>query len=311
MGQIADLSADRITYREGQRLTARDLGDDRSGRARLRRLHVRHLHETWGIAIGLDVQAISAEAVAVGPGYALDIAARDLVLSTSLAVPIPAADGPELFVLVATYLPDCAFPLAAAGAAVCLDSPVHPRRERPALAWKTIAELEIGPMVPLCHVVVQNRKISGTVQTRVRRYARRMVRPFIAGGMTDADNSLWKQWWHNNLWYGMEQRVDTSEAGFTATPQYFAQLVAVRPSPVERTAVEVEQALAAAQAHIRETARDSFVFHAVVIERFIPDLMRSWAIRWVGVQPMAGCPPTLNLKNLFTRAGLFFPIKVL
>jgi hypothetical protein len=39
--------------------------------------------------------------------------------------------------------------------------------------------------------------------------------------------------------------------------------------------------------------------------------MRSWAIRWVGVQPMAGCPPTLNLKNLFTRAGLFFPIKVL
>jgi hypothetical protein len=39
--------------------------------------------------------------------------------------------------------------------------------------------------------------------------------------------------------------------------------------------------------------------------------MRSWAIRWVGVQPMGSCPPVLNLKNLFTRAGRFFPIRVL
>jgi hypothetical protein len=310
MPDIADLAADRITYREGQRLTASDLQDDRNGRARLRRLHVRHLHETWGIAIGFDVQAASDEAVAVGPGYALDIAARDLALSTSLAVPVPAVAGPELFVLVATYMPDCAFPTTAAGAAVCLDAPVHPRRERPALALRTIAELEIGPMVPLCHVVVQNQKIAGTVQTRIRRYARRMVRPYVAGGVTDADSNLWTRFWHNNLWYGMSQRVDTSEAGFTATPQYVAQLVPVQPSPVNRTTTEVEQALAGAHGHIRETARDSFVFEAVVIERFIPDLLRSWAIRWVGVQPMAGCPPVLNLKNLFTRAGLFFPIRV-
>lgn len=310
MSQIADLSADRITFREGQRLNARDLRDDRNGRARLRRLHVRHLHETWGIATGFDVQAVSPEAVAVGPGYALDTDARDLVLSTSLVVTVPAVAGPELFVLVAMFLPDCAFPTTSGASAACMDSPVHPRREHPALAWKRITELEMGPMVPLCHVVVEARKMSGPVHTRVRRYARRMVRPYVAGGTTDADSGNWTQFWHNNLWYGMTHRVDTSDAGFTATPQYFAQLVPLRPSPVDRNTIELEQALAGAQGHVRETARDSFVFQVVVFERHIPDLMRSWGIRWTGFQPMAGCPPVLNLKNLITRTGRFFPIRI-
>src|SRR5262245_48900407 len=98
-GQLVD---ERVTYREGQRLTARDLQDDHDRIVMLRRLHVRNLHETWGIATGFDVQAAGAAAVAVGPGYALDIGARDLVLSTSLALPVPVAKGPQVFVLVAT-----------------------------------------------------------------------------------------------------------------------------------------------------------------------------------------------------------------
>ena len=113
MDDIADLAADRVTYREGQRLTSRDLQDDRDGRARLRRLHVRHLHETWGIATGFDVQGAGSSAVAVGPGYALDHFARDLVLSASVVVPVPAVAGPELFVLVAAFLEDCALPTSA------------------------------------------------------------------------------------------------------------------------------------------------------------------------------------------------------
>jgi hypothetical protein len=39
------------------------------------------------------------------------------------------------------------------------------------------------------------------------------------------------------------------------------------------------------------------------------DLWNTWAISWIGVQPLAGCPPTLNLKLLLTLAGRFFSIK--
>lgn len=307
MADTADLAGDRITYREGQRLTARDLQDDRGARARLRRLHVRHLHDTWGIATGFDVQAAGPSAVAVGPGYALDVFARDLVLSASIAIPVPEVAGPQVFVLVATFLQDCAFSAGVAGA-VCLNAPLHPRRERPAFAWKTSAELEPGAMVPLCHVVVENHAIKGPVQTRVRRYARRLVRPYVATGLTDTDESRWQPWWNRAILNGFAQHVDTSDAGFTAAPQYFAELVAIKPSE-HHSPLEVEDALVRAHGHVREATRDGFVFQAVVHEPFRPDLFRTWAIRWIGVQPMAGCPPALNLKSLFTLAGRLFTLR--
>jgi hypothetical protein len=305
MADIIDLAGDRVTFREGQRLTARDLADDRANRARVRRLHVRHLHETWGIATGFDVQPAGPAAVAVGPGHAIDSSARDLLLSSSLVVPVPAAKGPQLFVLVATYLADCAFPAEAARAGACLTSPLHPRRERAAFAWRTPTDLEPGPMVPICHVVVENGAIQGSVGTRVRRYARRLVRPFMASGRTDVPSDAWSDWWHANGFYGQEQHVDTSDAGFTATPQYFAQLVPMKPSP-GHTDAEVLAALAGAHGHIRSPARDGFEFRAVVRENFMRDLTQTWAVAWVGVQPMAGCPPALNLRLLVTLAGHFF-----
>lgn len=307
MADTADLAAGRVTYREGQRLTARDLVDDRARRMRLRQLHVRHLHETWGIATGFDVQAARPSAVAVGPGYALDHFARDLVLSASIVIPVPMVAGPEAFVLVATFLQDCAFPTSVAGAAVCLNAPLHPRRERPAFAWRTIAELELGAMVPVCHVVVENNAIKGAVQTRVRRYARRLVRPHVATGVTDPDRSLWHEWWQRDIYNGYYQRVDTTDGGFTGTPQYFAQLVVVKPS--DHTETEVREGISQAYGHIRETARDSFVFQAVVPEKFRMDLWERWAISWIGVQPMKGCPPVLNLSRLLTLAGHLYTIK--
>jgi hypothetical protein len=52
------------------------------------------------------------------------------------------------------------------------------------------------------------------------------------------------------------------------------------------------------------------VFQAVVPEPYRRDLLDTWAVSWVGVQPMAGCPPLLDLKRLLTLAGHFFTFKV-
>jgi hypothetical protein len=70
-------------------------------------------------------------------------------------------------------------------------------------------------------------------------------------------------------------------------------------------------ALAGAFGHISEPTRAGFVFHALVHEPFRPELFNTWAIRWIGVQPMAGCPPKLNLKHLFTLAGHGFTVGAL
>ena len=300
---------ERITYRDGQRLTARDLGDDRARRTRLRRLHVRWLHETWGIAIGYDVRAADASTVAVGPGYALDIDARERLLASSVSVPVPGVRGPAPFVLAATFVDDAAFAARRDLGGVCLDHPLDPRRERPALVWLTPEQFEPGPVVPLASVVVQNGAISGGVQTRVRRHARRFVRPHFATGVTDPDAPGWTRLWYQAGRYALETVVDTSDAGFTTEPVYFASIVPT--ASATHTAAETEAAIAQADGHVARADRASFVYRVAVPEPFIPDVHRTWAIAWLGAEPLAGCPPALDLRRLFTLvARLLHPIRL-
>src|SRR5712691_6747461 len=85
-----DIPFDRITYRDGQLLTALDLSDEQRRYDRLRRLHVRYLHDTWGIALGFEVhQAADNRAVVVGPGYAVDGTGRDISLAESIHITVP------------------------------------------------------------------------------------------------------------------------------------------------------------------------------------------------------------------------------
>jgi hypothetical protein len=304
MATIDDLPVDRVTYREGQRLTARDLTDDRARRTLLRRLHVRHLHDTWGVATGFDVQVAGSSAVGVGPGHAIDIFGRDLVLSSSLAIPVPTATSPTVFVLVVTFLEDCAFPTTAAGAAVCLDAPIHPRRERPAFAWRTAAEFEPGPMVPLCHVLVDKGAIKGAVNRRVRRYARRLVRPVIATGMTDPSEA-WTVGWHAGGFVEAEQHVSTLDGGFHNTPTYFAWPVVVGPTPGESSA-DIARAVAQSYPQVTERTANGFVFRMILDGALVGTLRDAWAVSWLGVEQPGGCAPSLDLKRLLTSAGLFF-----
>ena len=62
---------ERITWRDGQTLLSRDLHDDQHYADRLRHLHIRYLHRTWGVVEGFEVFALARRGV-IGPGYAID-----------------------------------------------------------------------------------------------------------------------------------------------------------------------------------------------------------------------------------------------
>src|SRR5580698_8667996 len=87
----ADLASplQRVTWRDGQTLLSRDLRDDRSYTDRLRHLHIRYQHKTWGVVEGLNVGAVAGWAV-VTPGYALDKEGRELLLQSLTRVAAPA-----------------------------------------------------------------------------------------------------------------------------------------------------------------------------------------------------------------------------
>src|SRR2546423_14021062 len=106
---IPDL--ERITFFDGQQLTASDLTDLQGANRELRWLHNRSLHN-WGIGTGLGVMGErGSRTVTVAPGYGIDHAGREIILTETQVLPVPAvasaAGGQEaVFYIVAAYRPD-------------------------------------------------------------------------------------------------------------------------------------------------------------------------------------------------------------
>jgi hypothetical protein len=320
-----DIPFDRVTFRDGQPLTARDLRDAHRRRARLRRLHLRYLHGTWGIALGFQVRrSTDGRAVEVGPGYAIDPIWRDILLADGVRVPAPAAGAA---VLTARYREDEPRDERAGLEAVCHGEGLDPRHERPAFAWRSARDVRFGVEVPLVRVVVANGVIQGSLGLRVRRYARALVRPHIGAGSTEPGRTAWRPWTAQHVVLGLEVTVDTTEAGFTSTPCYFAQLrgdVTASPrlvvpelSPVRHLA---HRSAATGAPPSSPTVAVGFVAAAtptgftyrVPLAQLPPlgvplsraqALRRGWSVEWLGVEPVVGGEPAPDRARLFALSG--------
>lgn len=231
-------SPPRITYHDSQRLAARDLQADSDHETQMRQLHVIGLHNTWGVALGLEVGIQNdSRSVLVGPGMAYDHKGRAIVLSE--AIPLHAPPQPDLATnerawvdLVISYDPfDDAGRAQGAGAA-CPTSPRRPNAEQPAFRWVGAGRAGEGAQPPLGESVRQGvdiplarvrvdaaGQIDGLDLAR-RRSAQALVRPHITGDrvVTTAQAST-----SGELSWSVY--VNTASYGFSsATPHYVVQL---------------------------------------------------------------------------------------
>ncbi|MGC1421507.1 MAG: hypothetical protein WA354_11950 [Terracidiphilus sp.] len=282
---------DRVTYREGQLLASRDLHDDFDTAQRLRRMHTLFLHNTWGIALGFSVYGqVSDESIHVGPGYAIDSSARELLLSEDLLLPVPLTPVATDLLLVIGYVSDSEFTDLPEIGILCAGTVLDPREERPAFAWRTPDTLNLGVDVPLAHLHVEKGVLTQVPDLTVRRYARRQVRPHIATGVAFAIGRL--------IADGLT--VNTSDAGFAGNPEYFARL-----DFVGNTALDALAQFGANSAYIASSDSKQFVYAAPELIKFLPGgLALPFAITWVGVEPVTGCEPVSNPLRYFTLAGL-------
>jgi hypothetical protein len=187
---------DRIRFRDGQMLASRDLRDEQSAEVRLRAMHVRLVHDVWGIALGLRVDLLADRTgVDLHPGYAIDACGRDVIVPHHRLLRVPDSATPEAFMLVAGHCPGT-------------------------IGWVTPAEFRPGEHVPLASARAVGGVISGTLNRQVRRFARALTRPRIASGETEAGHTGWYDGAQAQGWIGAT--VDTSSAGFVHTPQYLA-----------------------------------------------------------------------------------------
>jgi hypothetical protein len=282
---------DRVTYRDGQLLTSRDLHDDFTAAQRLRAMHTRFLHATWGIGLGYFVNAqVGDDIVHVGPGYAVDASAREILLSQDLAIPVPQTSAVSDLMLVIGYQPDSAYQKLPDLAVLCAGSTLDPRNERPVFSWRTPDTYNLGVDVPLARIQVQQGALVLLPDLTPRIYARKLVRPHIATGTVTAGGRY--------IFDGL--KVDTSDAGFAGTPEYFVKL----DSP-NGALLDLLAQFAANSAYIDSATPTSFQYFARELEKFLGDaLSLDFTLRWVGVEPVSGCDPVPDPYRIFSYAGL-------
>lgn len=295
------IPASRLTYRDGQRLTARDLRDDQLRHLRLGWLHDRYLHG-WGIVLGFEVSpSYGGNTVIVTPGYALDSLGRGLLLAENFPLPVPPAE-PS-----ATYLLTISFPEIGPSARADLANrcPGAPHSHPPLLgfSWRQPEEARLGPEVPLVRLNFVPTAAKVDLDFQVRRHVRPLVRPHMGWGATEPGQTGWSAWEVAGKVVGVEVRIDTSEAGFLFdTPYYFAWLQLTTP-----TAGPGDNVAASHLGFIAEAARDFFIYRISTLD-LKPQALEAhgYTVFWLGLEPFKSCVSTdLALKHyqIFSAAA--------
>lgn len=225
---IPDLK--RIQFFAGQRLTAQDLTDVQRANLELRWLHNRSLHG-WGIGVGYGVTGERGDtSVTVAPGYALDCMGRELILTESVTVTVPAIAGNSdgtaaTFFLTVSYLDDADQSTVETRPGVCLPAGTVRLTEGPLIQWQELKDISAGMNVILAQASVLNCQLDSPLALDVRRSARPLEQPYISSGQVAPGDVVWAA---NSAGNGLTTRVDTSDAKFQATPAYFAHVMGPR-----------------------------------------------------------------------------------
>ncbi len=202
------IQLERIRYWQGQLLSSGDLQKQMAVVAELRRQHNRAVHSAYGIAMGLTLGDISDSALPLSCGLAYDCSGRELVVPVGRAVPLPVPAITTPYLLLLAYdanLGDVSLTWRPQGAPVSTNG---------------VAIARILPGTP-------DPQLDTTFRPVV---ARPMARPQLASGQTVPGDTAWETWEENEITVGVESVVDTSAAGFTTTPNYFAEAVSDNPT---------------------------------------------------------------------------------
>jgi hypothetical protein len=298
MGE-SPIGPDRVRFRDSQQLAARDLADDADHESWMRALHVRAMHDTWGVATGFALAVEETQGgVMVGPGVAYDGRGRDIVVADELrlAAPQPPASSPGLLAGLEVQLV-CSY--GGRGqrrhGLVCADESTV---ESAALRWvfpPGVAPgrdtIRLGEDVPLgTFGLSKDGKLSGPY-LGTRRNARARLRPRVGSGEDSLPNHYWLE---KNL--GAKHKVDTSSAEFTTTPHYFAWL-----SP----AIAVNAGVLGPFVSIADPTPTGFTVDLMfaltqvlgpITEMFVDQ--GDVSLFWVGLEPYTGCPPTISFTMM-------------
>ncbi len=231
--RLVDLQRQR--WVPDQMLRSRDLRDQQATSDQLRWWHNRAVHEAFGVASGFQV-APAGQAVTVEPGVAYDCLGQPLRLFAQRSVPLPSGPGP--FTLLAR--------------------PPRSGHGEPELVWRETRGLDRRDGVPL-----KRLRFSGATPqlAPVLSAARPLASPRLGWGSTPPEGTAWEPWRWFDTPVGLQVTVDTSAAGFSQVPCYFAWL---QWPQVGSTRLNYWYYVLLGFQYVEEPAIDRFVFRALL-----------------------------------------------
>jgi hypothetical protein len=233
---------ERFQYWQGQTLASRDFTSQLAVDAELRAWHARSLHRAAGIAWGFDVSQPAVTdgdtdaslRVTVKCGVAYDCEGRELVLQSDRAVKVPAPGDARQLTLFVRFAADRCGCHDHNGAhdVFCGSGSDHALDDALTFSWESPDASTHHRGIPLARLIADDGEFTHDPEFRAP-HTRPLARPRLATGETVHGNTPWEPWREEvfdgaggvrDLIVGVQTRVDTSAAGFTAAPCYFAAL---------------------------------------------------------------------------------------
>ncbi|MDZ7268432.1 MAG: hypothetical protein ONB48_11920 [candidate division KSB1 bacterium] len=235
MSDLCATELQRVRYWQGQTLRSRDLNDQLAIEAQRRWWHNRAVHNAFGLSLGLQTSSVLdannvMTAVRVTCGVAYDCFGRELILRSTQEVPVPAMppEDENAMTLLIRYKDAAQFPKRNEIASAWIGPEFSSLQAQAELVWKPSHAVEVRDGVPLARVNYSG-KLPSLDPEFTPALSKPLARPCIARGATIPGNTPWKLWSIQDrtgqpIKLGFEAEIDTSAAGFTQVPCYFAWL---------------------------------------------------------------------------------------
>jgi hypothetical protein len=241
MPRLKKRRLERVQYWQGQMLRARDFLDLQAVEAQRRWWHNRAVHNAYGVAEGLKSLPNSAlsevTGIIVSPGVAYDISGRELILERQQYVALPVnlpLDQVVTWSLLMRYKPPQRRMRPDEIGEVCFNSPGSVVAGTAEFVWKAGDRIDPAEGVSIVAVRFSKGRLLGRDPSFIQPAPIPVARPLLAAGATVPGSTPWTPWTvvfaqaqgesSGPATMGVQTWVDTSAAGFTQIPCYFAQL---------------------------------------------------------------------------------------
>jgi len=234
MARLEHRRLDRVQYWQGQMLRSRDFRDIEATEAQRRWWHNRAIHNAYGVRRGFGIRLVPSAgsyAMSVQPGVAYDSFSRELFLETLQTIPLP-ADAPAVanirFMLLIRYC-DPQHGAQSVPAEARFTEQSGGRRGTVEFVWRRSDLVSPNSGVALGELLYKSGRPVLTPFVPMR--AQALAMPVVASGTTVAGYTPWEPWVVEWLLggdralegtIGVQTTVDTSAAGFSDVPVYFA-----------------------------------------------------------------------------------------